>query len=713
MKKKYTHLSICLLLFMLAGFNIQTKGQALIEATFTASQSFELDYSFNGPFDMAISNYYWNFGDGTDTLGNFLDFVSHTYSSPGIYNVCLTIEDTTNTSDTYCKDVQIDSIQDIVNNNLGFDLYTMNDSTVEIVGSLPNDNFVNYFWDYGNGKTSTIETLPIYVHYNKPGKYDITLTLRNSNTGSVMRKVKTITVGTKPCDASFDYTVETIGGNSIKFTNTSLGNLSSHLWDFGDNSYSVLQNPTHLYNPGIYDIQLTVVDTTQNCIDCAKENIRVGDVPCNASFNYFIDSITGTVYFSSNSIGLDNTTTAASSNFYWIFGDGTVSHKPNPVKKFDKPGYYKVLFTTYNSNSSCMGYHVEDIMITRRGSDCEADFYYNAGPGNIVHFGDNSFGENLTYLWNFGDGNKDFTQNPIHVYDEAGIYNVCLLIKNDKGIENITCKKIQVGQLTADKKCKANFIYMVDSANMEVQFINDSKGSNLDYKWSFGDGNSGTEMDPMHIYGTADYYRVELMVEDNANNCKSRKFKLVNVGAPADTLKASFGYAEDGSQLKAQSYPVDFVAISHGDAAKLKWDFDDGSIDTTTDNPTHVYDTPGDYEVCLTISDPNTGSQDEYCEKISVGADVEEIASGGAMSIYPNPSTGITNIDYSLEKNSKVEIAVYSADGRMIKSVVNEIRQAGKHTEVLDAGSLETGIYYIRLIAGDDNYTRKLMLIRQ
>ncbi len=666
-----------------------------------------LEYGFYTFGD--ANSFHWDFGDGYDTTSMMYE-AYHTYDAPGIYNVCLTIEggDTT----TYCKDVYADTTYDVVNNNeITFDAYVQND-TVEITAFLPTDNSVSYFWDFGNGKTST--TTPTYIYYNKPGKYTITLTVRNDETGTVVRKAKTVRVGTIPCEAAFNYTYETIGSNRVRFTNKSTGNITRNIWNFGDYSYSVLPDPLHEYEPGIYDVNLTVIDTAgAGCIDQHAERLRVGDVPCNASFSYYVDSLENTIYFNSNSIGLDNASAHdIGSKFYWVFGDGTVSHKPNPVKKFDKPGYYEVLFSTFNTSSMCMGFHSEKILIGSQGKDCEADFIFAPAPGNAIRFADKSSGDGLSYIWNFGDGEKDFIKDPVHIYDNPGIYSVCLLVKNADGLENITCKKVRVGEPAPDQNCKADFFYMIDSLESEATFINKSKGNSLQYSWDLGDGNNSDIADPTHTYGTNDYYRVKLRIKDTVNNCVSHAFKLVNINAK-DTLKASFGYVEEEPQLKASSYPVDFVAISHGDAAKLKWEFDDGTVDSTTTNPTHNYDAPGDYEVCLTISDPNTGSEDIYCEIITVGTDVDEINAGNAtVKIYPNPSTGKTNVAYTIDNNSTVELAVYSVDGRKLQTIVNEEKIAGEHVTTLDASNLQTGLYYVRLITGSKAYTKKLMLIK-
>jgi PKD repeat protein len=55
-----------------------------------------------------------------------------------------------------------------------------------------------------------------------------------------------------------------------------------------------------------------------------------------------------------------------------------------------------------------------------------------------VQFTDTSTGDNLTYLWNFGDGNTSPEQNPIHEYAVSGEYTITLTTTNNYGSNTIT-----------------------------------------------------------------------------------------------------------------------------------------------------------------------------------------------------------------------------------------------------------------------------------
>ena len=56
----------------------------------------------------------------------------------------------------------------------------------------------------------------------------------------------------------------------------------------------------------------------------------------------------------------------------------------------------------------------------------------------IVEFSDTSTGDNLTYLWDFGDGQTSSEQNPTHEYSSAGDFTVSLTTTNNYGSDTKT-----------------------------------------------------------------------------------------------------------------------------------------------------------------------------------------------------------------------------------------------------------------------------------
>jgi hypothetical protein len=85
---------------------------------------------------------------------------------------------------------------------------------------------------------------------------------------------------------------------------------------------------------------------------------------------------------------------------------------------------------------------------------------------------------------------------------------------------------------------------------------------------------------------------------------------------------------------------------------------------------------------------------------------------------YPNPFNPVTTIRFALERRSHVRIAVYDVTGRLVTTLVDEVRNPGEYTDVKWDGTnasgnpVATGVYFYRLVSDDFKQTRKMILIK-
>lgn len=79
---------------------------------------------------------------------------------------------------------------------------------------------------------------------------------------------------------------------------------------------------------------------------------------------------------------------------------------------------------------------------------------------------------------------------------------------------------------------------------------------------------------------------------------------------------------------------------------------------------------------------------------------------------YPNPFNPQTTILYFLKENARVQIRVYDNVGSLVRELVNEYQEAGRHRVGFDASSLASGIYYYTLSSGDFRQIRKMLLLK-
>ena len=81
-------------------------------------------------------------------------------------------------------------------------------------------------------------------------------------------------------------------------------------------------------------------------------------------------------------------------------------------------------------------------------------------------------------------------------------------------------------------------------------------------------------------------------------------------------------------------------------------------------------------------------------------------------NIYPNPFNPITNIEYSLPKNTFVQIRVYDIKGRQISILINSFQFAGYYSITWDASDSPSGVYFIDMISDGFKQTQQVVLMK-
>jgi len=89
----------------------------------------------------------------------------------------------------------------------------------------------------------------------------------------------------------------------------------------------------------------------------------------------------------------------------------------------------------------------------------------------------------------------------------------------------------------------------------------------------------------------------------------------------------------------------------------------------------------------------------------------------GINSVYPNPFNPSTTIGFGIEKDSKVRIVIYNSRGQLVRELVNGSYAKGNYTLAWNAKdnngrSVSSGIYTIRMTGGNQDYVRKIMLMK-
>jgi hypothetical protein len=142
---------------------------------------------------------------------------------------------------------------------------------------------------------------------------------------------------------------------------------------------------------------------------------------------------------------------------------------------------------------------------------------------------------------------------------------------------------------------------------------------------------------------------------------------------------------------------------------KLRCIVTDATNTTKTSNEFYV-DILSEYPPQQTIVQDNSNEQKAVLAKEAV---VESIPQEYSLKQnYPNPFNPATKISYSLPKASHVTLIVYDMLGREVKVLVDENKPSGNYEIEFEASSLSSGTYIYRMVAGNYQAARKLIVVK-
>jgi len=79
---------------------------------------------------------------------------------------------------------------------------------------------------------------------------------------------------------------------------------------------------------------------------------------------------------------------------------------------------------------------------------------------------------------------------------------------------------------------------------------------------------------------------------------------------------------------------------------------------------------------------------------------------------YPNPFNPTTTLSFAIPIDSEVSLSIYNLQGREVSTLIDANMDAGYHSVVWNANSYASGVYFVKMVAGDFVNTQKLMLVK-
>jgi len=289
----------------------------------------------------------------------------------------------------------------------------------------------------------------------------------------------------------------------------------------------------------------------------------------------------------------------------------------------------------------------------------------------------------LTWHWDFGDGDTSNLQDPLHVYEQPGFYNVCLRVEDTCYFAD-HCESIEICFLPPE----AGFTYSTDG--LEV-FFQDSSQVAGEYYWDFGDGYFSSLQNPTHNYDLTGSYQVCLTAWNSCGAdtvCRFLELCVPPISSFNFVIEDLDVYFENASEL----------------AEEFFWDFGDGYY-SNLENPWHQYETPDDYQVCL--STRNECGADTTCEMLHFSTVSVPENDAGEFLIYPNPARDEVFLKSTFSGNGT--LSIYDLSG---KEVLRQDISFNDHETIkLSVSHIQPGIFIARLQQGKENYFSKLAVI--
>lgn len=452
----------------------------------------------------------------------------------------------------------------------------------EIILNPENTEFEGYRWKLNNQPIELTANNSYLVQ--KEGLYSISLSASGQN-NCATTKIKNIYIGNQ--ENQFTYPNAICLGEAFTIEHELVG-FKSIQWDMGNGTIIDGFDSPYVYEAsGEYAVQAIATDY-EGC-DYTFELPQLIQVR-NPIAQFTANKMQGC---GETKIQFQNQSEDAV-EWLWDFGNGVTSTEENPKVSF-LPGSYTVTLTSSNGECSDKINQTDFIQIDELTSDFSFEYDQSCLPVT-VSFQDESVNA-TAWQWDFGDGNTSTEQNPTHTFYELPAKDVKLIVTNENGCK-VSSKQVMSFIFSASFEVDQNEICQDDV----VQFSAISDDA-VRWSWDFGDGNSSTERNPLHHYESAGVFDVQLIAENNSGCADT---VLMQQYIEVSPYKADFKLAES---IESNCVPVQvsFQDLSDG-AESYFWDFGDGNTSRVA-NPTHLYNTVGNFDVSLVITN-KLGCQD-------------------------------------------------------------------------------------------------------
>ncbi|WP_144695846.1 PKD domain-containing protein [Chitinophaga vietnamensis] len=306
-----------------------------------------------------------------------------------------------------------------------------------------------------------------------------------------------------------------------------------------------------------------VYKTDSGCADSVSTSIVVYPKPV-AAFNATASICLG------QTVNVNDQSTGTISSWQWDLGNGTqaTNTNNNPFTiTYAKDSTYKVSLVAISDHQCTSDTATASVAVHPLPV---ADFKLPAtvcmpdGSAQFTNLSTTKDASALSYQWSFGDGKPGLSdKDPLYHYQAYGPFDVKLTVTTANGCTNFTTKTLSAffGQPVAAFKVRPDTLCQ-GTDNVFTDQSTDATSAINSWTWTFGDGSSSTQQNPVKKYTAPGEYAVQLVVTNKAG-CGSAAFnsKVIVYLQPVIDAGPSF-VVPQGTVIHFQPLANDSVNLS-------------------------------------------------------------------------------------------------------------------------------------------------------
>ncbi len=642
----------------IAGLSVQNSSPAALNEviTFTAHITAGTNVSYT-----------WHFGDGGRAVGQE---VSHVYTEARTYTASVLASNSTNSLTATTRVTITDEA--IAGLSVQNSSPAAVNEVVTFTAHITAGTNVSYTWHFGDGEqvSGTSEVSRVYT---QAGTYTVRVEVSNSS--------NTLTATTR-----VTITEEAIAGLSVQnsspaavnevvtFTaHITAGTNVSYTWHFGDGEQvSGTSEVSRVYTQaGTYTVRVEVSNSSNTLTATTRVTITEEAIAGLSVQNSPV-TLNEVVTFTANIAAGTNV------NYIWDFGDGGRAVGQEVPHVYRQAGTYTVRVEASNSSNTLTattGVTITDEAIAGLSVQNSSPAALNEVITFTAHI---TAGTNVSYTWQFGDGGRAVGQEVSHVYTEARTYTASVLASNSTNsltaTTGVTITDEAIAGLSVQNSSPA-------ALNEVITFTaHITAGTNVTYRWDFGDGFSAVGQRVTHLYIQTGTYTASVLASNSTNS-------LTATTGVTITDEAIAGLSVQNSSPAALNEVVTFTAhITAGTNVSYTWHFGDGEQVSGTSEVRRVYTQARTYTATVEASNStNTLTA-------TTGVTITDEAIAGLTVQNSSPSAVQERVTFTAHiiSGANVSYTWSFGDGEQAsgKSEVSHVyTQAGTYTATVEASN--------------------------